>query len=135
MFKNYDGSYLSLYAFYTYECGRVESNPGASLILEQDYHNDKLYYIEEGFHSYGDRVDILMMPYGKRMRFVAEFRGAIVDSGTFFTDNLEVVDCVIPKGSKYYMNERDEYVSDKIIVKGPSDRFYKRKGDIETCVG
>jgi hypothetical protein len=56
---------------------------------------DNNYKIEEGLHSYST----------KRM---AKYSGW---SGTF------ILQCIIPKGSKYYYNHyKQEYVSDKIII-------------------
>jgi len=40
---------------------------------------------------------------------------------------LEVIDCTIPEGSSYYVNERNEYVSDSIIIVGKSVLYYSTK--------
>lgn len=57
------------------------------------------YMINEGFHSCSHLHSLLY----------------IEDS----LDNL-VVECTIPKGATYYVNGRDEVVSDKIIIHTPN---------------
>lgn len=58
-----------------------------------------VYMINEGFHSCAHLHSLLY----------------IEDS----LDNL-VVECTIPKGATYYVNDRDEVVSDKIIIHTPN---------------
>lgn len=56
-----------------------------------------LRYIEQGFHSAGSRKRL------EEMRFM------------YILDSI-IVECTIPKGSLYYKNDSDLYVSNQIII-------------------
>lgn len=74
-----------------------------------------VWSVEEGFHSAKDvKIDdcyrdrpILNVSNGKGS-------GRIFDIEHKF--GVEILNCIIPKGSKYYVNEYGEYVSDQLIV-------------------
>ena len=74
-----------------------------------------IWSIEEGFHSAKDiKIDgyytchpRLKVSNGKKAGRIFTIR---CESG------IEILNCIIPKGSKYYVNECGEYVSDQLIV-------------------
>jgi hypothetical protein len=75
----------------------------------------KVFYIEEGFHSYSNQecktaitetlsepiITVFHMFHGELYRLDAYMDACILE-------------CVIPKGSIYYLNHKGEYVSNKI---------------------
>lgn len=75
-----------------------------------------VWSIEEGFHSakyikivgYHRNHSLLRVDNGKRGFHVTYIRND--------KTNIEILNCIIPKGSKYYVNECGEYVSDQLIV-------------------
>lgn len=121
--RTLEGSYRSLYR-------HAEYKRNVTYKMEKPLHTASYYcmrYIDEGFHSYGERVDILfspiMYPSGQiGMTFVAKYKDSLLDCGDFplseINGTLEIIDCIIPEGSSYYVNERNEYVSDSIIIVG-----------------
>ena len=77
-----------------------------------------IWSIEEGFHSAKDikidgyytgnsRLNRLKVSNGKKACRIFNIR---CESG------IEILNCIIPKGSKYYVNECGEYVSDQLIL-------------------
>lgn len=129
-----EGSYRSLYRHVGYD-RNVMYNLREPLCVV--LYSGSTHYINEGFHSYGERVDILVSPVmcncgQKGMKFAAEYKGFILDCGVFTLSEindgtLEIIDCIIPEGSRYYVNERNEYVSDSILIVGKSILYYKPK--------
>lgn len=74
-----------------------------------------IWSIEEGFHSakYVKIVD--RQSYYSLLRVSNGKKGVRV-SHVKDTTNIKILNCIIPKGSKYYVNEYGEYVSDQLIV-------------------
>ena len=75
------------------------------------------FIIEKGYHSYGSNSDMrLCVDYtntGKNTMGIA-----INGSDYFnFSDNMQVGVFIIPKGTRYAVNEEFEYVSSSIIFK------------------
>lgn len=74
-----------------------------------------VWTVEEGFHS---AKDVRISDYYRdRARLkVSNGKGAgrIFDVGC--KTGIEILNCIIPKSSKYYVNECGEYVSDRLIV-------------------
>lgn len=73
---------------------------------------DSFYAIGEGLHSYGMNIDIVIqngridiMSNGERLDYWFD---------TYNGFRVYIAECVIPKGSSYYLNEHNEYVSDKL---------------------
>ena len=91
---------------------------------------DKWHYvwsIEEGFHSAKD-VKIGNY-YGERPTLtVSNGKGAGRVLNIAHKTNVKILDCIIPKGSKYYVNEYGEYVSDQLIVL-PNQQNYQSYGN------
>lgn len=74
-----------------------------------------MWIIEEGFHSAKNiRVD-----YGRAYcRLTIGNGGYDIVMGYSGPNarSIAILNCIIPKGSKYHLNERGEYVSDQLIV-------------------
>lgn len=98
----------SLYYVYTYKIGELfemdeKIIPGLVLYSTPF----QAYVINEGFHSYATFEKVKM-----------EFEDGItlaIDPGASMP---VIVECIIPEGSRYYINNEDEVVSDKIIISG-----------------
>ena len=75
----------------------------------------KVFYIEEGFHSYSNQecktaiTETLSEPI---ITVFHMFHGELYRLDSYI--DACILECVIPKGSIYYINPRGEYVSDKI---------------------
>lgn len=73
----------------------------------------KLGYINEGFHSYSSKkCDIEAI---ERYKFTEPYISVFY--GKYRLDSYMdacILECVIPKGSIYYLNHKGEYVSNKI---------------------
>ena len=68
--------------------------------------------IGSGFHSYGNAC--VIQEFAKHLDvYPPHLRYHI---GSYNLYELKRVECIIPKGSHYYVNSDMEYVSDKIIV-------------------
>lgn len=74
--------------------------------------DDGFYAITDGLHSYGTNVDIVV----QNNRIDIIWNGERLDYwfDTYNDFKVYIVECVIPKGSSYYVNECNEYVSDKL---------------------
>lgn len=76
----------------------------------------------KGFHSYdvncrmskrkGERDDIMDV-FSPNNKLFLEYYSLL--------HNLVIVDCIIPKGTTYYVNENGEYVSENIIIVKETD--------------
>lgn len=102
-----------------------------SLYRRMDYEPEKIYWtdvnpisidsplylemkIDKGFHSYS--MDKTMATKDKYHIVIYNMENNEIVDSIFFSDNLVIAKCIIPKGSKYYMNEVGEIVSDQIII-------------------
>lgn len=98
----------SLYCGYTYKIGKLfemEERIIPGLVLSGA--NGKSYAIKKGFHSYATFEKV-------KMKFEEEITYAINPG----VGMLVIVECIIPEGSRYYINNEGEVVSDKIIIAG-----------------
>lgn len=85
----------SPYRGFVYKLRTLYSTP---LSVRKSLYSDKLYLIEEGFHAYTS-ID-------KAKKEIIYFNKAAIYR------------CIIPKGSLYYINEKNnEIVSNQLIVK------------------
>ena len=74
-----------------------------------------LYAIDEGIHSYHNTLTrISTSKYGDR--WIRSFNGEILDNYCTLARTIVKVQGYIPKGSKYYLNEDGEYVSEQIVL-------------------
>lgn len=116
--------YGRLYAYFQrmpYEVSKVYSleDFGEKLIVSHTMDNTP--YIKEGFHTYTDDNYLMFDCMGNvdvNYMFDA-IQHYIASDG-----NAAVAQCVIPKGSKYYVNDRGEVVSDRIIIKNYGNLSY-----------
>lgn len=124
MFRIGEDSYISRYMRFPYSKGKYSL--GKRLVLNESKATG-LYSIDEGFHSYGENCEIILMSHPLIYGYKVTYNNMINDDGFIpsFSDRiLVVIDCVIPKGARYYVNEeKDEYVSDEIVIKGLSTHF------------
>lgn len=101
----------SLCRGYTYKFGilfEMEERIIPGLVLSGA--NGKSYAIKEGFHSYTTFAKATM-----------KFEEVITYALNPSVDPLVIVECIIPEGSIYYINNEGEVVSDKIIISGFCD--------------
>lgn len=101
----------SLYRGYTYKIGKLfemEKRIIPGLVLSSA--NGKSYAIKEGFHSYAT--------FAKATR---KFEEIITYDLNSSVNMFVIVECIIPEGSRYYINNEGEVVSDKIIISGFRD--------------
>lgn len=124
MFRIVEDFYISRYMRFPYSKGKYSL--GKRLVLNESKATG-LYSINEGFHSYGEKCEIILMSHPLIYGYKVTYNNMINDDGfipSFSDRTLEVIDCVIPKGARYYVNEeKDEYVSDEIVIKGLSTHF------------
>lgn len=84
------------------------------LIALEPYSHYNHYFIEVGYHSYSESC-----LYEISSDYI-EIANCNIYQHNYARFNLSsccLVSCIIPKGTKYYVNERDEYVSEQIIIK------------------
>lgn len=74
-----------------------------------------IYKIERGLHSYIPEVKLILC--GDYLS-IKDLRGWYVDGFSLSLFNLAKMNCIIPKGSEYYVNERGEVVSNQLKVIG-----------------
>lgn len=120
MLQNPDtGRYKSLYYGMRYEAGKVYRtciepiNTYRPLYIEME--------IDKGFHSYS--MDRTMATKDKYQIVIYNMENNEIVDSIFFSDNLVIAKCIIPKGSKYYKNDLGEIVSDQIIITGEAIAF------------
>ena len=74
----------------------------------------KSYIMKYGFHSYDctkTRLESKDISY-----YIFTRWDCLIDSYHKFGGKTVVIDCVIPKGARYYVNTRGEYVSNRIKI-------------------
>lgn len=117
---NDEYGFRSMYRNFKYEIG-VEYENSDSLALSFNTIN-KTFEIYNGFHSYSyesTTCEVNRRHYGYNEWKIRNINKELLDwIGEF---NAIQVECIIPKGSKYFLNERGEYVSDKIKIIGRTE--------------
>lgn len=104
------------YAYYyqkKYEVGKTYTE---CVRLVRTHGNHPIYKIKEGLHCYSDKCNLEAI----NDCLLVKFNKTAIDyhpSG----DKLVRLDCIIPKGTRYYINDTGEIVTTKIIVKGVND--------------
>jgi len=76
----------------------------------------KVNSILNGIHSYS--CDCVILHYGDVFAITDKY-GSTLE--TYKSNVAVVVECSIPKGTAYYVNEHGEYVSDKIKIENITD--------------
>ena len=80
-----------------------------------------LWTINNGIHSYSTRC--LMGVNGIRLYVNSPVDRLFLDYWDISCD-VRFMDCIIPKGTKYYLNEVGEYVSEQLVVKKEVDNIF-----------
>lgn len=93
------------YQNYNYTIGKLNSVNSLELI------GNKIF---EGFHSYDLNNDCIP-GFLEGNIVVQDKKGRFLDCYDYI-DHIVKVECIIPKGSKYYENSFGEIVSNKLIV-------------------
>ena len=76
-----------------------------------------VWEIECGLHSYSQEYCFCRITYGGvEIMSKVQVQGCRLDR--LIGSNLAVIDCEIPVGAEYYINEYGEIVSDKLLVVG-----------------
>lgn len=102
---------ISKYYSFEYRIGETYSMNNDEIILHRLKYG---YIIEEGFHSYSSDSKIEVHP---DMMEILNARDMCVDRMSIYSECTYVkVECIIPKGSEYYVNKDGEYVSNNIKI-------------------
>lgn len=113
-----DDCLLSLFENFKYKEG--ETYTADIVIREIEYPNEVDYEISEGLHSYSPDCRIIVgLDYDdKRHAVVVPKNDNLVLSGFIIYSDITIikVNCIIPKGAEYYVNENGEYVSNMIKI-------------------
>ena len=109
------------YVSYYYGAFYIEGQESTSYLEEPLTGQKKSYSVNHGIHSYGsDIVKVSLGWHIGEIRVYVIFLGECLDACIYDQEYINAkdiyrLDCIIPKGSKYYLNEYGEYVSNKII--------------------
>lgn len=115
VFKIVCNDKCSLYRIFPYE-----ENTEYSLEKDIDVHENVImnFFINEGFHSYCKKCEIRITDtYSEGFFQVINLIGTILLCDGYHL----ILECLIPKGATYYINEKGECVSDKLKTL----KFYK----------
>lgn len=121
--KKSDNSFLSAYEHFPYEIGEEYKLEEPLVLYPCSIFGIKSFRATGGFHSYGKDVNIEKNPYSNGI--VTKYGKIILDFLSNKNEDGEhiVIDCIIPKDSSYYVNEKGEYVSDAIRITGISNDY------------
>lgn len=72
----------------------------------------KVFYIDEGFHSYSNQKCKTVIREGMAGPIIIVFHHEAYRLDSYM--DAYILECIIPKGSIYYLNHKGEYVSNKI---------------------
>lgn len=76
------------------------------------------YTIDGGLHSYSHDVRFVMSSWMEnRLDIYASISNDLIDWWPMETYRFKVMECIIPKGAKYYDNGNGLYVSNQLIPK------------------
>ena len=109
---------------------KIVTNEGISYFegfpytLNKQYKIDKInirekkncFSVQKGFHSYSKDCKILEKrhPYGFKIGKCCVFYNHL-PLCSYINSKIIKMECIIPKDSEYYLNDRGEYVSNSII--------------------
>lgn len=119
--SNFDKSICSYFVFFMYEPNKVYAQDYDVTPVSRKEWED--YTIEAGFHSYDGKCEVGVFRHRTDSLIVHSSPDAEDSEGCQYCQQeilgiITAAECVIPKGSAYYKNERDEIVSDKIKMTG-----------------
>lgn len=104
--------YKSLYYGYLYERNIKTPNININPIKNPGI-TEPLYKITKGYHSYTNKIITTSI----NPHYIEIYnKNKFLDYFSLLYKIICVVDCIIPKGTKYYLNNDGEYVSETIIV-------------------
>lgn len=112
--------YLSFFRGHVYIPKKAYVQPDAFSYNVTKFSDKNNVDIAIGFHSYSRECKFvkimqnLLHVYSPDETHVCEYY-------PFEIGNLVLIDCIIPKGTPYYINERGEYVSSNITIVGETD--------------
>ena len=97
-----------------YKVGKIATS---SIHLFKNYNES--YEIGEGLHSYSPKCTILQVLFcSSRIKVLSRTQYHL---SYYETNNLCLLLCTIPKGTRYYVNDVEEYVSAKLKVEKAVD--------------
>lgn len=115
MYRDLKYEELFSYFFYKlYSIGKITSK----IILSYEKF-DSSCYIHAGYHSYDINIKQKHYYDYKRGVYIVKIGNVeeyYIEPFSNIFQTLCVVECTIPKGVEYYVNEYGEYVSEQIIV-------------------
>lgn len=116
--KVFGGEIYSYYHSFRYELNSTYKGKLGNPHKCSNFWCGERYEIDKGYHSYSSELTEITYPEGFRQICVKD-ANPIIDLDTYCTGI--VVQCAIPKGARYYLNENGEYVSNQIIIKNVLD--------------
>ena len=130
--KPNNGRFRSLYRRMDYEPEKIYWTDVNPISIDRTLYPEMMIYkgfsplylemkIDKGFHSYS--MDKTMATKDKYQIVIYNMENNEIVDSIFFSDNLVIAKCIIPKGSKYYKNDLGEIVSDQIIITGEAIAF------------
>ena len=84
----------------------------------------KCWQAHIGFHSCGS---IHVIDYNFARQCKNKFGVTVLATSNFRYDNWKVFNCIIPKGTKYYKNEYDDYISNALIILKEEEWDYDKR--------
>lgn len=88
----------------------------------QTHCNISSWYINEGYHSFADcRIQLKEMDLSGYYQYSNNNDGSVMYDWLEGNERIIPFECIIPKGTQYYLNEDNEIVSETIILKKPHD--------------
>ena len=117
------GKYSSYFENFTYEDGKAYKAIDFPTGHEWDGYNNDYVCIFTGFHSYSVNCKFIRKTTPEDI--VCVYSPENYKKLEYYELNDAVfVDCVIPKGTRYYVNSEGEYVSKEIKVIGKKEIKY-----------
>ena len=114
--KVIDGNITSYYQSFEYKINNLYQTSSIEPLWEYstpaaEKFGIKDWYICSGFHSYINNIEIANLG-GEKIAYVEKHAN---EPYCRFPEQIYGIKCIIPKGAEYYVNEKDEVVSDKLI--------------------
>lgn len=116
-----NGAISSRYAHFAYLIDEEYKLYTHLELKKQDVRDEKRLVIDKGFHSYSNDVKIICtfdevyaMYKGSQTLDYFDLKPKGYSNLVYGT--IGIADCIIPKGSEYYLNFKGEYVSDTIKI-------------------
>lgn len=118
MYRDLEDEELFSYFFYKlYSIGKITSK--ITLSYKKLKYESSSYCIYLGYHSYDINIKCKHYYNSERGVYIVKVGNVeeyYIEPFSNIFQTLCIVECTIPKDSKYYLNEKGEYVSEQIIV-------------------